>query len=270
MLIAAPLSCIADSGSSAGLRSQSAPADEYFGRLGESVLGIRNALDGIDRLSDGDMLSPTTLANLDDQQDAIVSLEQKYPNDPWLPRFLSRLSSDYARAGESSTPRALVVASLLNDTYTSAPVAHTSNAVLGSVVADTDVPNLPAPADPNPAAADESDTSGNLMASQAWDAYDDSRNIATIAGDVVDASTGTPLYGCRVAVSPNGYPNDSTDAQRGNTDVDGSFSIADVPLSSTEYVVVMPPAGSSYVPYTEVIDASEGIARTGVIRLHTN
>lgn len=234
------------------------------------MLGIRNALDAIDQQSDGDMLSPSTLANLDDQQDAIVSLEQKYPNDPWLPRFLSRLSSDYSRAGESSTPRALVVASLLDGTYTGAPVAHTSNAVLGSVVADTDLPDLPTLPDPSPAVVDESDASGNLMASQAWGTYDGSRNIATIAGDVVDAETGSPLFGCRIAVSPNGYPNDSTEAARGNTDADGSFSIADVPLSATEYVVVMPPAGSTYVPYTEVIDASEGIARTGVIRLRTN
>lgn len=269
MLIAAPLSCVADSGSS-GARSQAAPADEYFGRLGESVLGIRNSLDSIDQKSDGDMLSPDALANLDDQQDAIVSLEQKYPNDPWLPRFLSRLSSDYARAGESSTPRAQVVADLLDGTYRSAPVAHTSNPVLGSVVADTDLPNLPGLSDPNPAVVDESDGSSDLAASRAWGTYNSGRNIATIAGDVVDESTGAPLYGCRVAVSPNGYPDDTTDAARGNTDADGSFSIADVPLSSTEYVVVMPPAGSSYAPYTEVIDASEGVARTGVIRLHTN
>jgi hypothetical protein len=256
MLIAAPLSCVADSGSS-GARSQAAPADEYFGRLGESVLGIRNSLDSIDQKSDSDMLSPDTLANLDDQPDAVVSLEQKYPNDPWLPRFLSRLSSDYARAGESSTPRAQVVADLLDGPYRSAPVAHTSNAVLGSVVADTDLPNLPELPDSN-------------AASQAWGTYNSGRNIATIAGDVVDESTGAPLYGCRVAVSPNGYPDDTTDAARGNTDADGSFSIADVPLSSTEYVVVMPPAGSSYAPYTGVVDASEGVALNGVIRLHTN
>lgn len=171
LLVAAPITCVAN--------SRSAPADEYFGRLGESVLGIRNALDAIDREGDGEMLSPQTLANLDDQQDAIVALEQKYPNDPWLPAFLSRLSGDYARAGESSTPRAQVVAEMIDGTYSTAPVAHASNAVLASVVSDIDEPGLPSLTIPSPTIVDESDDSSDLLASQAWQTFDSSRGIAS-------------------------------------------------------------------------------------------
>lgn len=79
-----------------------APADEYFGRLKESVLEIRNRLDDFDRRSDDEMLDPGIRRSLDDLQDCIHDWQRKYPGDPWLPNSLRRLYRDYQRAGITS------------------------------------------------------------------------------------------------------------------------------------------------------------------------
>jgi hypothetical protein len=62
-----------------------APADEYFGRMKMSVLGIRNALDGLERRAAiGDRSVASMLALVDD---AISDWRSKYPRDTWLRRF---------------------------------------------------------------------------------------------------------------------------------------------------------------------------------------
>ena len=62
-----------------------APADEYFGRMKMSVLGIRNALDGLERrVANGDRSVGSMLALVDD---AIADWRSKYPRDTWLRRF---------------------------------------------------------------------------------------------------------------------------------------------------------------------------------------
>jgi hypothetical protein len=62
-----------------------APADEYFGRMKMSVLGIRNALDGLERrVESGDRSVGSMLALVDD---AISDWRSKYPRDTWLRRF---------------------------------------------------------------------------------------------------------------------------------------------------------------------------------------
>ena len=62
-----------------------APADEYFGRMKMSVLGIRNALDGLERrVESGDRSVGSMLALVDD---AISDWRAKYPHDTWLGRF---------------------------------------------------------------------------------------------------------------------------------------------------------------------------------------
>jgi hypothetical protein len=90
--------------------SRMAPADEYFGRLKESVLEIRNRLDDLDRRSGDEMLDPNTRHSLDDLQDCIHDWQRKYPGDPWLPSSLHRLLRDYQRAGVASTDDATVPA----------------------------------------------------------------------------------------------------------------------------------------------------------------
>lgn len=272
VFVSAPLMTLADDGVASPGYSAVAPADEYFGRLNESVLGIRNRLDAIDQKSDGDMLSRGVLTELDDLQDCIIALQQKYPSDPWLPHFLTRLSGDYARAGEADTPRALAIAQIMQTGYSNVQVDHASNAVLGSVVADVDLPHVASAPIDDPQIVDESsdvayDTSNDMLASDAWGTFNTSRGIATIDGDVVDASTGTPISGCTVFVAPNRESNDPSVTPYSQTLGDGSFAVQHVPLARSEYVLVEPPEGSDYVAYHAVVDASEGVARTGVIRL---
>ena len=71
----------------AGIRDL-APADEYFGRMKMSVLGIRNALNGLERRVDtGDRNVPAMNGTLALVDDAIRDWRAKYPRDSWLPRF---------------------------------------------------------------------------------------------------------------------------------------------------------------------------------------
>jgi len=68
--------------------STDAPADEYFGRMKMSVLGIRNALDGLERrASSGDRNAAAMSGQLALVSDAMQDWRVHYPRDSWLPRF---------------------------------------------------------------------------------------------------------------------------------------------------------------------------------------
>lgn len=74
-----------------------APADEYFGRLKMSILGVRNQLKDLsakiafnpDR--GGDQLGAAGMV-----EDAIHDWEHKYPQDSWLPKSVYDLSQVYS------------------------------------------------------------------------------------------------------------------------------------------------------------------------------
>lgn len=74
-----------------------APADEYFGRLKMSILGVRNQLKDLsakvafnpDR--GGDQLGAAGMV-----EDAIHDWEHKYPGDGWLPKSVYDLSQLYS------------------------------------------------------------------------------------------------------------------------------------------------------------------------------
>lgn len=74
-----------------------APADEYFGRLKMSILGVRNQLKDLsakvafnpDRA--GDQLGAAGMV-----EDAIHDWEHKYPGDSWLPKSVYDLSQLYS------------------------------------------------------------------------------------------------------------------------------------------------------------------------------
>jgi hypothetical protein len=83
LVVALFVACLSSS-AQAGIRDL-APADEYFGRMKMSVLGIRNALDGLERrAANGDRSVGSMLALVDD---AISDWRSKYPRDTWLQRF---------------------------------------------------------------------------------------------------------------------------------------------------------------------------------------
>src|ERR1700736_359018 len=76
------------SAAQAGGMRDLAPADEYFGRMRMSVLGIRNELDGLERrAAGGDRNVAAMSGKLALVDDAMSDWRSRYPRDSWLPRF---------------------------------------------------------------------------------------------------------------------------------------------------------------------------------------
>lgn len=74
-----------------------APADEYFGRLKMSILGIRNQLRDLDaRLQYTPEKSSDVLGSAAYVEDALHDWEHKYPADPWLAKDVYQLTSLYS------------------------------------------------------------------------------------------------------------------------------------------------------------------------------
>ena len=75
-----------------------APADEYFGKLKMSILGIRNTIkdQGIKVDVDPEK-APSTLNAIALTEDAIHDWEHKYPCDSWLPGAVFSLQHFYAK-----------------------------------------------------------------------------------------------------------------------------------------------------------------------------
>ena len=78
-----------------------APADEYFGRLKISVLGIANMIRDADaRIASSPMAIEHEFdGTLAFATDAIHAWETKYPHDPWISKSLLALSRTYMHAG---------------------------------------------------------------------------------------------------------------------------------------------------------------------------
>lgn len=82
--------CFASSAQAATMRDL-APADEYFGQLRMSVLGIRNELNGLERRAvGGDRNVAAMSGKLAMVDDAMRDWRARYPRDTWLPRFESQ------------------------------------------------------------------------------------------------------------------------------------------------------------------------------------
>ena len=75
-----------------------APADEYFGKLKMSVLGIRNTIKDVGANLDIDQTRWTQLASKAAfAEDAIRDWEKKYPRDTWLAKSVFALERMYAK-----------------------------------------------------------------------------------------------------------------------------------------------------------------------------
>ena len=76
-----------------------APADEYFGRLKMSVLGIANVIKDMRLRVEADASrTPSIFGSLANVEDAIRDWEAKYPHDSWIPRNLLALETTYLEA----------------------------------------------------------------------------------------------------------------------------------------------------------------------------
>jgi hypothetical protein len=74
-----------------------APADEYFGRLKMSILGIRNQLRDLDmKLQYSPEKSEDVIGSAAMVEDAIHDWEHKYPRDPWLAKDVYQLTVLYS------------------------------------------------------------------------------------------------------------------------------------------------------------------------------
>jgi len=79
--------------------SNVAPADEYFGRLKMSVLGIANVIKDMRLRVEADAnRTPSIFGSLANVEDAIHDWEAKYPRDTWIPRNLLALETCYLEA----------------------------------------------------------------------------------------------------------------------------------------------------------------------------
>jgi hypothetical protein len=78
-------------------RIRVAPADEYFGRLKMSILGIGNQLRDLDlRARYSPEKGADVLGSAAFVEDALHDWEHKYPQDPWLPKDVYGLAHLYA------------------------------------------------------------------------------------------------------------------------------------------------------------------------------
>lgn len=209
--------------------SKPAPVDELFGRYGQSVLEIENRLGAIALKSDLQLRTPDEIGAIDYVEDATLAWGRRYPADPWLAKVLARLVTFYARAGAAGTPRAVAVMNALASGF------------------------------PKSAQEDQA-----LLA--LWGTLQTPLQTV-VTGQVVADSTGAPVAGAIVMVAPNHESSDLGSTPFGTTAVDGSFSVANVPLAAPEYILVEPPLGSAYVAYHGKFDPIAGKAVAGIIRL---
>lgn len=113
-----------------------APADEYFGRLKMSILGIRNELRDLDqRLSFSPDAGPAALGTAVFVENAIRDWEAKYPGDPWLARSVYQLTHVYARIHTpDGRAKALSALHWLTRRYPSSPFCNVAQTEVGSAL----------------------------------------------------------------------------------------------------------------------------------------
>jgi len=78
--------------------SSVAPADEYFGKLRMSVLGMRNTIADLGRkIENSPEKGESVFSSTDYLEDSIRDWQKKYPRDTWLPRYVLNLAHLYAK-----------------------------------------------------------------------------------------------------------------------------------------------------------------------------
>jgi hypothetical protein len=107
-----------------------APADQYFGRLKMSILGIRNSIKDLDyRASGGDQGDAIHVYDkLVLVEDALRDWQSRYPRDTWLPRFTHDLAMVYRKLPlQEAHVRSNDLLDLLSSRYGSSEYAQSSH-----------------------------------------------------------------------------------------------------------------------------------------------
>jgi hypothetical protein len=103
--LAAMIVCAATPALAATMRDL-APADEYFGQLRMSVLGIRNELNTLERrAAGGDRNVAAMSGKLALVDDAMRDWRAHYPRDTWLPRYEAQRARVAALIAYGASPR---------------------------------------------------------------------------------------------------------------------------------------------------------------------
>jgi hypothetical protein len=100
-------------------QSNLAPADEYFGHLKMSVLGIANVIKDMRlRVQSDASRTPSIFGALANVEDSIRDWEARYPHDSWIPRSLLALETCYLTApGERARDLAVRTEAWLRHDY---------------------------------------------------------------------------------------------------------------------------------------------------------
>jgi hypothetical protein len=105
--------------------SKSAPADEYFGPLKMSVLGIKNTIVETSARLDNAPSDDDALRNANLVEASVREWEAKYPHDAWLPRTILALHRVYRRmASQEANLHAVDMAAWLIAKYPESAEAH--------------------------------------------------------------------------------------------------------------------------------------------------
>jgi hypothetical protein len=107
------------------LKYKVAPADEYFGRLKLSILGIRNTIKDMGLKADADPAHAVSsvMGAVGLTEDAMRDWEKKYPADSWIPPAILSLERLYAKvdSDEARAHAKIVMVWLVHDYPKSAP-----------------------------------------------------------------------------------------------------------------------------------------------------
>ena len=124
-----------------------APADEYFGRLGMSVLGVRNKVKDLGL--DADYHPEHDKAVLNNAlwvEDAMRDWAKKYPFDRWLPRYAYALEQMYERIpGDDAHKRALKQIAYITAYFPQTQYGKVGRAKLAEGVPTPDPSDTPQP-----------------------------------------------------------------------------------------------------------------------------
>ncbi|HEY6357460.1 MAG TPA: hypothetical protein VIX35_04420, partial [Vicinamibacterales bacterium] len=95
-----------------------APADEYFGRMKMSYLGINNSLRDAYVMAGEHTTFPVVIQKVMWAENALLDWQHRYPKDPQLPRSLFFLTAAYLKiwTGDGQS-HALVYIAELRDRY---------------------------------------------------------------------------------------------------------------------------------------------------------
>ena len=107
------------------LKYRVAPADEYFGRLKLSILGIRNTIKDMGLKADADPAhaAASVMGAVALTEDAMRDWQKKYPQDTWIPPAIFSLERLYAKVDndEARAHAKAAMAWLVHDYPKSAP-----------------------------------------------------------------------------------------------------------------------------------------------------